>query len=139
MRGTMRRVLVLPIALAFCVGVNACSQEWTPDAVTIAKLESSIREGDIPRWGSSTKYPSGPSPLVTEYARYYTADTANGQRVILGEFVIPFGSEEKPPGIYVVKSKKGMPRIVDGGCGIVHVVYAVETGRILSLRCNGVA
>jgi hypothetical protein len=129
----------LGVILTLGLGVEAWSQSWTPDSATIAKLESSIHEGDIPRWGSSTRYPSGHSPRVTEYARYSAGDIVDGQKVVLGEFVIPEGSKEKPPGIYIVQSKKGIPMIFDGGCGVVHVVYAVEAGRILSLRCNGLA
>ena len=68
--------------------------------------------------------------------------------MIRGELVIPAaasnvvilsGSKMKPVGIYVVGSEKDFPEIFDGGCTVVHVIYAVETAHVVSLKCNGYA
>ena len=118
---TSRR-FVKYLALFAAITMSAPAQGWMPAAETIGRLESTIRPGDIPQWGKSEKYPNDHSPLVAEYARFYTGETVNGKRVILGEFVIPVGSKQKPPGIYIVRSKRDFPIISDGGCGIVHVV-----------------
>jgi hypothetical protein len=142
----MKRLLIL--SLIFAANVACAAPNWTPDAATISRLESNIKPGDIPRSGPSTQYPSGHSPLIAEYARYYVGYTAHGRRMIRGELVIPAtpgdtvilsGSKMKPVGIYVVGSEKDLPDILDGGCAVVHVIYAVETAHIVSLKCNGYA
>jgi hypothetical protein len=142
----MKRLLIL--SLIFAANVACAAPNWTPDAATISRLESSIKPGDIPRSGPSTQYPSGHSPLIAEYARYYAGYTAEGHHMIRGELVMPAalgnvviltGSKTKPVGIYVVGSEKDFPDILDGGCAVVHVIYAVETAHVVSLKCNGYA
>jgi hypothetical protein len=96
------------------------------------EVESRIEPGDIPRWGNRH------SSVVADCARYYTGATAQGESVILGEFVAPAGPAFKP-GVYLVRSKKDFPAIFDGGCGIVSIVYSVESAKIVSLARNGVA
>ncbi len=59
--------------------------------------------------------------------------------MISGELVLPFGSKMKSAGIYIVSSKREFPTIFDGGCSVMHVVYDVEAGRVVSLQCNGIA
>ena len=75
--------------------------------------------------------------MIAQYARYYFAYKANNRRMIRGELVRPFGPKMKPPGIYVVRSQKEFPIILDGGCAIMHLVYDVEADQIMSLQCNG--
>jgi hypothetical protein len=139
---------LLFLSLIFIANVAGSASNWTPDLATINRLESSIKPGDIPRSGPSTQYPSGHSPLIAEYARYYAGYMAKGHRMIRGELVIPAapgdivvltGSKMKPVGIYVVGSEKDLPDILDGGCAVVHVIYAVEPAHIVSLKCNGYA
>ena len=125
-------IVQLILAAAFTTALGA-TPGWTPDAATISKLESSIKPGDIPKLGD------GHQPLVSEYARYYAPYMAGDHRMIRGELVIPIGSKMKPAGVYVVDSEKDFPHIFDGGCAIVHVVYDVETARLISLKCNGYA
>ena len=59
--------------------------------------------------------------------------------MIRGELIMPFGLKEKPAGIYVVGSEKEFPMFEDGGCAVMHVVYDVDAGQVVSLRCNGFA
>jgi hypothetical protein len=127
----MKKLLIAIPLLLSSFTLFVYSQTWTPDTAAIAKLESSIKPGAIPRWGN------GHSPVITDYARYYTGATMNGESVILGEFVAPSGSAYK--GVYVVHSEVQFPMILDGGCGIVHVVYSVKAQKLVSVGCNGVA
>ena len=133
----MKSFLILSLIFAL-TGAGSAS-DWTPDAATISKLESGIKPGDIPKWAASPEYPSGRYPVVADYARYYFGYTADGHRMIRGEWVTPWGSKMKPVGIYVVGSQKDFPVIFDGGCSVVNLVYAVESKRIVSLKCNGLA
>jgi hypothetical protein len=131
----MNRLLALSII--FAANAVGSAPNWTPDAATISKLESSMKPGDIPKWGASAQYPSGHSPVVADYARYYVGYTANRHRMIRGELIVPMYPSIKPVGIYVVGSEKNIPVVLDGGCFAVQVVYAVETANIVSLRCSG--
>jgi hypothetical protein len=101
---------------------------WTPDTGTITKLESIIR---IPSnsWRA-------PTP-VANYARYYAGVTIKGRPVIRGEFVIPL-PPDKPAGIYI-GAESDFPGIMDGGCGVVNLLYDVKAARIVWIRCNGYA
>jgi hypothetical protein len=132
----MKILPILSLTLAVALGAQVPSQDWTPDSATIGKLESCIKKGDIPDWGRSTK---GHSPVIADYARYYTGYMADGQQMVAGEFIVPSGSNSKPAGVYVVRSRKDFPLIYDGGCSIVNIVYSVKLGKIVSLACNGVA
>jgi hypothetical protein len=128
----MKQSLIL--SLVFWMTIAGYAQHWTPDVATISKVESSIKPSDIPQ-----QYLPGHRPVIAEYARYYVGYTANNHRMIRGELIMPFGSRMKPAGTYVVGSEKDFPMIFDGGCAVMHVVYDVEAGHIVSLRCNGVA
>ena|SRR5271168_2896432 len=130
----MKKIGIVQLILATAVTTAlGATPGWTPDAATISKLESNIKPGDIP------KFSDGHLPIVTEYDRYYAPYMAADHRMIRGELVIPIGSKMKPAGVYVVDSEKDFPHISDGGCAIVHVVYDVETARVVSLKCNGYA
>lgn len=71
---------------------------------------------------------------VGQYKRYYAVTFLQGRRTIKGLFV-----RDDEPGVYPVASDAEFPAILDGGCGVVHVLYDVEAERILELHCNGVA
>lgn len=127
-----KRLLMLPLALL--TSAMGCAQHWTPDAATIHKVESDIQTSDIP-----LPYSSGHRPVIAQYARYYSAYRANGHRMITGELVLPSGTKMKPAGIYMVVSKVQFPTIFDGGCAVMNVVYDVDAGHVVSLKCNGFA
>jgi hypothetical protein len=125
-------LLLLSLVMPACAGAQKTedSRPWTPDAATIGKLEVSIKRGDIPQWAH------GHVPVVTDYDRYYAGGSKNGESVVLGEFIaadISFAGA----GIHVVRDKKDLPIIFDGGCGVVNIVYSVKLGRVTSLVCNG--
>jgi hypothetical protein len=127
---SLKRLLALVAVVALGTSLPAFSQNWVPDAGTIAKLESSIKPGAIPHWGNAH------SPIVTDYSRYYAGAMLKGERVVLGEFVAA-DIENSKATIHIVRSSKEFPVISDGSCSIVNVVYAVKSGEIVSLVCNG--
>ena len=123
--------LRLTIFVAAIGGIQGTPASWVPDSAAIRTLESRIKPGNIPKWGN------GHQPLVAEYVRYYTGYLAGSHRMIRGEFVPPYGSKMRPPGVYVVSNVRDFPLIFDGGCGIVNLIYDVDEARITSLQCNG--
>ena len=133
-RFVMRKLWIALIVLGTCIAgsIHAQSSVWTPDTLLISKLEATIQPGDFPKWGYV-----GHPPIATDYVRYYTGTMTHGHRMISGEWVLLHITDKKRAGIYVVRSEKDFPIVYDGSCGIVHVVYSVETGHLVSLTCNG--
>jgi hypothetical protein len=120
----VRRIV---LALMFLVALSASAQNWVPDEAVLSKLEVSV-----------TQYHSRRPVAVASYARFYFGYTAENHRMIHGEYVLSRGSMSKPAGIYVVGSQKELPRIFDGGCSVINMIYDVEAGQIVSLECNGI-
>jgi len=110
----------------------AHGQEWSPDMPKLQKLESAIEPSAYPKWGYV-----GKAADLNQYARYYAGYRSSGHRLIAGEFVLRESVADKPMGIYVVANQMKFPVIYDGSCAVVHVVYDVDMGRMLSLTCNG--
>ena len=127
----MRKLLALSISLAMVISfaVRASSTEWTPDAKDIGKLESVLKLSSAELISPGSK---PPAPLA-KYARYYAGITVNGHRMIRG--VLFFAS---PTGISVVR-EKDLPKIMDGGCGIINLLYDPEATRTVWISCNGLA
>ncbi len=126
------KMLTTVTVSALCMSMmRVCAQAWSPDLSTIKKLEAGIQPGDFPGR-------SGIPGNIEGYARYYAGDTDNGHRVISGEFLrLNFG--EGAAGIHILSDRRKFPVIFDGGCGVINFVYDLDSGKILSVRCNGVA
>jgi len=75
--------------------------------------------------------PAGARPL-SSYNRYYSAVLRDGRRVIHG---IYFGNGGKT----TVAESGDLPVVMDGGCGVVNVIYDVESHKFIDVFCNGVA
>lgn len=99
-------------------GQARADEEWLPDLELVQGLESTL------------KMPDG-AGAVTEYARYYSAEPRGTHRAVIGIFL-----QSREPGVYIVRRDR-LPIAADGGCGIVNVVYDVETGSIVAAYCNG--
>ncbi|HEY1215373.1 MAG TPA: hypothetical protein VGE93_17215 [Bryobacteraceae bacterium] len=120
--------------LVLLVVNSGCAKGWTPDASIISKMEAGIKPSDIP-----PRYSPGRPPIIGQYARYYFGYKAHNRRMIHGVLILPFGPKMKPAGIYVVRSQREFPVILDGGCSVMHLVYDLEANQIVSLECNGLA
>ncbi len=72
--------------------------------------------------------PSGASALK-RYRRYYYRDN----RAIVGTYVL----SSKPGREWRTKDK--MIMVLDGGCGVVNVVFSIKDNRVTYAACNGVA
>lgn len=75
--------------------------------------------------------PPGASPLST-YNRHYAAVVQGGSRHILGVYFDNGGK------IFITTAER-LPRVLDGGCGVVNVEYDVTANRFLAVTCNGEA
>ena len=95
----------------------------------IEKLEAAVESG-TPKHGEQLR------PLK-DYARYYAFYLEDGHRRIAAEFVADPFVQEGAGGVHVVSSKDSFPAIADGGCSVVHVVYDVDTGKLVYFDCNG--
>jgi hypothetical protein len=43
-----------------------------------------------------------------------------------------------PTGMRIVP-EKGLPEIEDGGCSFIYLLYNADTGKMVWIRCNGLA
>ena len=108
----------------------ASPKRWTPAQKQIAELESRINLERVPGWEASG------SSSLNAYERFYTGSKRKGNKVILGELVLPTEPAEHP-GLNIVSSSDNFPVISGGGCTIIHLVYSVPTNTITSIYCNG--
>ena len=126
------RTAIWPIGtgaiVAFILVQRLCAADarWTPTQADIVRLESGL------------KLPMAPTPsgALKDYARYYAGIVQNGHRMIRGEFVA-FDAAQR--GSVHITSEDKFPVIMDGGCGVVNFVYDVQTGKTVSIGCNGLA
>jgi hypothetical protein len=127
----MRKLLALSSSLAMVISFAAAESgsAWTPDAKDIGKLESVLKLSRAELIASGTK---SPAPLA-KYARFYAGVMVNGHRRIRGALLLA-----TPPGRRIVP-EKDLPNIMDGGCGIIYLLYDPETARVIWVRCNGLA
>jgi hypothetical protein len=114
------------VAIFFVQPLSAAGASWSPAKADIAHLESGLTLPMVPS-------PSGP---LKDYARYYAGIVQNGHRMIRGELVA-FDARQR--GSVHITSVDKFPVIMDGGCGVVNLLYDVETGKIISIGCNGLA
>jgi len=120
----MKRIFLV---VSIVTGTMLVGCERPPRDAEIAALEATIKLDQLPHSKEEL-----PRPL-SRYARYYTA-AWNGERTILGELVLM-----DTPGVYVVSSRSYFPKIFDGGCAVVNLVYSVPKQRMVSIKCNGYA
>lgn len=116
--------------VALCLSLAGCLPGT--DLKTFAELEQDLDleaalTSDLSRGGDTSEMP----PL-SRYSRYYSYATQDGRRVIIGDYQ----RGRVAPGIY-----RGPPEtvILDGGCGVIRLVFDAESGRLLSAQCNGIA
>jgi hypothetical protein len=126
---TMRLLRAALAAVGLLVQpLHAADATWTPTRGDIAHIEAGLKLPMVPT-------PSGP---LKDYERYYAGIVRNGHRMIRAEFVA-LGITPQARGQVHITSEDKFPVIMDGGCGIVSLLYDVEAGRIVSVGCNGLA
>jgi len=70
---------------------------------------------------------------LASYARYYSGQMINGNRVVYGDWLRGRMAQEKP-GIYL----RNPPSIsTGGGCDQIQVWYDVDARRMLEIHCYG--
>ena len=102
--------------------------------ICAAGAQSSVAaptQAEIRTLEASVVLPPGASPL-SKYNRHYAVVVQGSIRHILGVYIGDGGK------LYVTTPEK-LPRVLDGGCGVVNVEYDVTTNRFLSVTCNGEA
>ena len=82
-------------------------------------------------WRPQSLWTSGASPLST-YNRHYAVVVQDSSRHILG---VHFDNGGK----IVFTTPERLPRVLDGGCGVVNVEYDVTAKRFLAVTCDGEA
>jgi len=88
----------------------------SPSETIMDKIESSVR---MPQGGEA----------LTRYRRYYHRDG----HAVVGTYVL----SSKPGREWREKTKTIM--VLDGGCGVVNVVFSTKENRVTYTDCNGVA
>lgn len=71
---------------------------------------------------------------MNAYRRYYSVDEGDASKP--QRIVAIYTTLANSRGRQWV-SPADLPIILDGGCGVVRVVYAVAEGKIISAICNG--
>jgi len=68
---------------------------------------------------------------IARYNREYSGFTKDGAKYIICQMLRDYIPITQPPKEFTI--------IMDGGCGIVRVIFDVETKTIVSIDCNGMA
>lgn len=110
-----------PALLLLLVSGCATASEgtWTPSSELVAKVEAHLT------------LPAGSQPIGS-YGRYYYGRFEQGRRVLVGEFVL----EDSSPGVHII-APANAPKVLDGGCSVVNLVYDPTHEKIVSFFCNG--
>jgi hypothetical protein len=106
------------------------AQQWNPSLAQVSEVEASIKLDKLEYWKIS-KLPS-----ISGYERYYTGIDSSGEKLILGELVLPAVTRGKAT-IHIVSSRRNFPMIDDGGCSVINLVYSERLKAITSISCNG--
>ena len=127
MRLTIRAaVCIIYIVLIGTVRASDLVSEWMPNLAEVARVEGTL---NMPEGSLSLK----------RYIRYYAGTVLKGHRVLLGHFELGPTANGADGEIRLVKSKKDLPVVFDGGCAIISFRYDMTEQRVLNLSCNGVA
>ena len=97
---------------------SGAASQWSPSLASIEKLESDLR------------LPRGAGPL-NDYTRYYSSDPRRGRHAVTG--VLVAGGDRA---IHII-SYSDLPKILDGGCGVIDLFYDMDDAKSLEISCNG--
>jgi hypothetical protein len=119
--GALLITALLIVAIRTHAADSASKSTWAPSGKLISKIESTIQ------------LPAG-ADAVSTYTRYYVGITgSDGRRVVRAVFA---GSGAR---VVALNDESKLPRILDGGCGVIDLEYDVETHRLVFATCHGEA
>ena len=87
-------------------------------------------EDEIRAIEAAIELPNG-SASVSAYTRHYASSNRDGHRVVHALYVL-----DDEPGV-VITTVEELPRVLDGGCGVVTVEYDVTKRAFMQVVCNG--
>lgn len=119
MKAIKRVCLFAGVMVATICAADAQTPPAAPTQAEIRALEAAV------------VLPPGASPLST-YNRRYAVVVQDSSRHILG---VHFDNGGK----IVFTTPERLPRVLDGGCGVVNVEYDVTAKRFLAVTCDGEA
>ena len=119
MKAIKRVCLFAGVMIATICAADAQTPPAAPTQAEIRTLEAAV------------VLPPGASPLST-YNRHYAAVGRGNSRHILGVYFDNGGK-------IFITTPEGLPRVLDGGCGVVNVEFDVTANRFLAVTCNGEA
>jgi len=93
-------------------------EEWIPSASLIAQIEAKIKMSK--------------GTTLAAYTRHYYGVVEESHRILIGVYI----QTDKFPGVKI-SSMAAVPKVLDGGCGVVNLKYDVNQGRTLAIFCNG--
>lgn len=96
--------------------------EWVPNRKCIKSIERNI------------VMPKG-AIKITAYSRYYSGQTINKKKFIIGIFINKGKEINK---VHIVPQYE-LPKVFDGGCSIIHFKYNADEMKVVSIFCNGSA
>lgn len=114
-----------PAVLAAWVGIPLLVPGWSA-----AEPLSRPSSAEIQAIERSVVLPPGAEPLRA-FARHYASVIQDGRRVIRGIYVLEGEAR------VIVTTADALPRVLDGGCGVVTVEYDVLEAAFLLVMCNG--
>src|ERR1700735_5545497 len=134
--------IALQVLLAMALGSAAVAKDghaprWSPGKRSIEKLDFAFRAA--PRW-------HGAPPDLDGFFRYYAAVTVKGRHMIRAEFTtLPNSFRLTHGGIELYQDGPSVritlvdqfPKVADGGYDVLNMLFDVDAGRMVWLRCGG--
>lgn len=117
-------------------------QVWIPETVDFDGLKSALAarldgEGPMPaRWWVDREHILA---YLNQYSREYSGFIRDNRKYIICNMILLSGAQ----GSFFVPGRgetgTEFTIIMDGGCGIVRVIFDAETKQIIAIECNGMA
>ena len=127
----IRRAIQLTLICIVALAATAATPTpfWTPSQTQVARLETLVKPKGLTR----------KIRALGEYDRAYAGTTVSGRKIVEGRWALHGWTGAIPAPNPKIVSFDALPDILDGGCGVVTVMYDVATDKIVLLQCNGVA
>lgn len=145
----MNRTLELVLFTAGCLVVGGCQIAPKPAPANATHVQT-LDLAAIQRSEAHFQLPEG-SAQISSYSRAYAVvrqntnpeaiwlfgDVGEGVRLPVNRaYGVGVLLMSKQPGASVVMLKD-LPRVLHGGCGVVNVIFDLDTGQTIDSWCNG--